>query len=89
VKAAAEIRRIRLSYVPIGGKYIARRSARALDMIRFLGRLPDFDEHEPAAQLRTLRGIAEELSDPRAAWLGDAVTVYLDLVEATFDRSDQ
>jgi Nucleotidyltransferase domain len=82
LKTPAEIRRIHLSYVPIGGKYIARRSPRALDMIRFLGRQADFDDARPAAQLRTLRAIAGELSDAAMTWQNNAVTAYLDLVEA-------
>lgn len=82
LKTPAEIRRIHLSYVPIGGKYIARRSPRALDMIRFLGHLPDFDDPGPTAQLRTLRGISADLADPTMTRQNDAVTAYLELVEA-------
>ena len=83
VKTASEIRRIHLSYVPIGGKYIGRRSPRAGQMIRFLGEMPAFSARDPAAQLRALRGIAAALADPSWAWLSDAVAAYLDLVEAT------
>jgi len=82
-KTADEIRRIHLSYVPIGGKYVARRSPRAQQMIRFLGGRPDVNADDPVAQLRALRGIAAALADPSPAWLSDAVSVYLDLVAAT------
>jgi len=82
-KTADEIRRIHLSYVPIAGKYIARRSPRACEMIRFLAAMPDFSPGDPAAQLLALRRIAGDLSDPAWTWLSDAVTAYLDLVEAT------
>jgi hypothetical protein len=80
-KTAEEVRRIHLSYVPIAGKYVGRRSPRAAEMIRFLGR-PDFSSSDPAAQLLALRGIAADLADPSLTWLNDAVTGYLDLVEA-------
>ncbi|HUN33132.1 MAG TPA: nucleotidyltransferase domain-containing protein [Trebonia sp.] len=83
VKSQDEIRRIHLSYVPIAGKYIARRSPRAPEMIRFLGQAPDFGARDPKAQLQALRPIAARLSDPSWAWLADAVTSYLALVEAT------
>jgi hypothetical protein len=56
---------------------------RAREMIRFLGRDPDYDARDPAAQLLALRGIAGDLSDPSWAWLSDAVASYFDLVEAT------
>jgi len=82
-KSPEETRRIHLSYVPIAGKYIGRRSRRGLEMIRFLGRIPDFSAQDPAAQLLALRGIAAGLADPDSAWLSDAVASYLDLVEAT------
>ena len=82
-KTADEVRRIHLSYVPIAGKYIGRRSPKAHEMIRFLGKTPGFSSRDPAAQLLALRDIAEDLSDPSWAWLGDAVTAYLGLVEAT------
>ena len=82
-KTADEIRRIHLSYVPIAGKYIGRRSPRARPMIRFLGPLPDFNDADPSAQLLALRSIAQNLSDPSWTWLSDAVTAYLDLVEAS------
>jgi hypothetical protein len=52
-------------------------------LIRFLGRRRDFDDQDPAAQIRALRGIAEDLSSPAREQLGDAVAGYLDLVEAT------
>lgn len=83
VKTADEIRRIHLSYVPIAGKYIGRRSPHAREMIRFLGTMPDFSSGDPAAQLLALRRITGDLSDPAWAWLSDAVTAYLDLVEAS------
>jgi hypothetical protein len=51
-------------------------------MIRFLGRRRDFNDPNPAAQIRALRDIAEDLSSPSWGQLGDAVTSYLDLVEA-------
>jgi hypothetical protein len=82
-KTSDEIRRIHLSYVPIAGKYIGRRSPYACQMIRFLGRAPDFSDCDPAAQLLALRGIVADLSDPSWTWLSDAVTSYLDLVGAT------
>jgi hypothetical protein len=82
-KTPDEIRRIRLSYVPVAGKYIGRRSPRAHEMIRFLGKMPDVSSGDPEAQLLALRAIARDLSDPSWSWLSDAVTSYLDLVEAT------
>jgi hypothetical protein len=82
-KTANEIRRIHLSYVPIAGKYIARRSPHACQMIRFLGKMPDFNDADPSAQLLALRSIAGNRSDPSWTWLSDAVTSYLDLVEAS------
>lgn len=82
-KTAAKIRRIHLSYVPVAGKYIGRRSPRACQMIGFLGALPDFSAGDTAAQLSALREIAASLSDPSWTRLSDAVTSYLDLVEAT------
>jgi hypothetical protein len=82
-KTADETRKIHLSYVPIAGKYVGRRSPHACQMIRFLGKTPDFNVTDPAAQLRALRSIAADLSDPSWTWLNDAVTSYLDLVEAT------
>jgi predicted nucleotidyltransferase len=81
-KTADEIRRTYLAYVPIGGKYVGRRSPRAREMIRFIGHMPDFSDTDPAAQLLALRGIAANLSDPSWTSLSDAVTSYLDLVEA-------
>ncbi len=83
-KSADEIRRIHLSYVPAGGKFIGRRSPRAIEMIRFLGKMPDFNAGDPADQLLALRAIAGGLADPSRTWLSDAVASYLDLVEATF-----
>jgi hypothetical protein len=88
-KTDDEIRRIRLSYVPIAGKYIARRSlVRACQMIRFLSHRPDFNDTDfndtdPSAQLLALRSIAENLADPTWTRLTDAVTSYLELVEAS------
>jgi hypothetical protein len=82
-KTADELRMIHLSYVPIAGKYIGRRSPRAIQMIRFLGQVPRFTDEDPAAQLHALRGIAGKLLDPSWRWLSDAVTAYLNLVEAT------
>jgi hypothetical protein len=81
-KTVDEIRRIHLSYVPIAGKYVGRRSTRAGQMISFLGKMPDFGDRDPRAQLLALRGIAAGLADPSWTWLSDAVTAYLDLVEA-------
>jgi Nucleotidyltransferase domain len=81
-KSPDEVRQIHLGYVPIGGKYVGRRSPRAGEMIRFLGRR-DFNDADPAAQIRALRGIAADLSSPSWAQLGAAVASYLDLVEAT------
>ncbi len=82
-KTTDEVRRIHLGYVPIAGKYVGRRSPRAGEMIRFLGHGNDFNDRDPAAQLLALRGIAKDLSSPSSRHLGDAVTSYLDLVEAT------
>jgi hypothetical protein len=82
-KTADEIRRIHLSYVPIAGKYIGRRSPRACQMIRFLGKVPDSNDAGPSAQLLALRAIAGKLSDPSRTWLSDAVTSDLHLVEAS------
>jgi hypothetical protein len=82
-KTADEVRQIYLGYVPIAGKYVGRRSPRAGEMIRFLGQRRDFTDHDPAAQLLALRGIAKDLSSPSRGQLGDAVASYLDLVEAT------
>ena len=82
-KTAEEIRRIHLSYVPIAAKYIGRRSPQAREMIRFLGKMPDFNHADPSAQLLALRSTARDLSDPSWTWLSDAVTSYLDLVEAS------
>jgi hypothetical protein len=36
----------------------------ACEMIRFLGQRRDFNDRDPAAQIRTLRGIAKDLSSP-------------------------
>ena len=82
-KTADEVRRIHLGYVPTAGKYVGRRSPRAREMIRFLGQRHDFNDHDPAAQLLALRGIAKDLSSPSPGQLGAAVASYLDLVEAT------
>jgi Nucleotidyltransferase domain len=82
-KTADQIRMIQLSYVPIAGKYVGRRSPRACEMIRFLGKMPDFSSSDPAGQLLALRVIAAGLSDPSSAWLSAAVSSYLDLVEAS------
>jgi len=84
-KSADETRRIRLSYVPIAGKYIVRRSPHACRMIRFLGETPDFSAGDPSAQLHALRTIARDLSDPSWTWLSSAVASYLDLVEASLE----
>jgi hypothetical protein len=82
-KAADEIRQIHLGYVPIGGKYVASRSPRACEMIRFLGQGRDFNDRDPTVQIHALRGIAKDLSSPSWGQLGDAVASYLDLVEKT------
>jgi Nucleotidyltransferase domain len=87
-KTADEVRQIHLGYVPTGGKYVGRRSPRACEMIRFLGRRRDFSDPDPATQIRALRDIAEDLSSPSWRQLGDAVTSYLDLVEATVQPGD-
>ena len=71
-KSADEVRQIHLGYVPIGGKYVGRRSPRAGEMIRFLGRR-DFNDPDPAAQIRALRGMAADLASPSWGQLGDAV----------------
>jgi hypothetical protein len=80
-KTADEIRMIHLSYIPIAGKYVGRRSPRACEMIRFLGKMTDFSSRDPAGQLLALRVIAADLAGPSWAWLTDAVSRYLDLVE--------
>jgi hypothetical protein len=85
-KTSDEVRSIYLAYVPIAGKYVGRRSPYACEMIRFLGHLPDFSDNDPATQLLALRRIAANLSDPSRAWLNDAVTAYLALVEATLQQ---
>jgi Nucleotidyltransferase domain len=82
-KTADEVRRIHLGYVPTAGAYVGRRSPRAVEMIRFLGQRRDFNDRDPAAQLRALRGIADDPSSPSGGQLGDAVACHLDLVEAT------
>jgi hypothetical protein len=82
-KTADEIRQIHLGYVHIAGKYVGRRSPRASEMIRFLGRRRDFNDRDPAAQIQALRAIADDLSSPSWGQLGDAVACYLDLVEVT------
>ena len=64
------------------GKYVGRRSPRAFQMIRFLGKMPDFSACNSAAQLLALRSVAGDLADPSWTWLSDAVTSYLNLVEA-------
>jgi hypothetical protein len=81
-KTADQVRQIHLGYVPIAGKYVGRRSPRAVEMIRFLGQRRDFNDRDPAAQIRALRDIAEDLTSPSRGQLGDAVASYLDLVEA-------
>jgi hypothetical protein len=81
-KTADQIRRIHLGYVPAAGKYVGRRSPRAREMIRFLGQRSDFSDQDPAAQILALRGITEDLSSPSCSRLSQAVTSYLDLVEA-------
>jgi len=85
-KTADEVRRIYLGYVPIAGKYVARRSPRAAAMIRFLGGPPDLDHRDPAAQLEALRDLARDLAcdlaGPSTRRLGAAVARYLDLVES-------
>jgi hypothetical protein len=68
--------------VPTAGTYVGRRSPRAVEMIRLLGRR-DFNDGDPAVQIGALRGIAGDLSSPSWEQLGDAVARYLDLVEAT------
>ncbi len=83
VKTADEVREIHLSYVPVAGKYIARRSPAAAPMIRFLVDRPDFAVDDPAGQLQALREVTAGLSDPSWSWLVDAVGAHLDLVEVT------
>jgi hypothetical protein len=82
-KTADEVRQIHLGYVPTAGKYVGRRSPRAVEMIRFLGQRRDFTDGDPAAQIRALRAIADDLSSPSWGQLSAAVASYLDLVEAT------
>jgi hypothetical protein len=85
-KTADEVRQIHLGYVPIAGKYVGRRSPRACETIRFLCQRRDFNDNDPAAQILALRGIAKDLSSPSWGQLGDAVSSYLDLVEATVQQ---
>jgi hypothetical protein len=82
-KTRDEVRQIHLSYVPVAGKYVARRTPSAREMIRFLGQVPDVSADDPPAQLLALRAIAAGLSDPSWTWLSDAVSSYLDLVQET------
>jgi hypothetical protein len=82
-KTADEVRQIHLGYVPVAGTYVGRRSSRAVEMIRFLGQRRDFNDPDPATQIRALRSIAEGLSSPARGQLSDAVGSFLDLVEAT------
>jgi hypothetical protein len=82
-KTADEVRQIHLGYVPAAGTHVARRSPRACEMVRFLGRRQDFNDQDPAAQILALRGIAKDLSSPSWSQLSDAVASYLDLVEVT------
>ena len=88
-KTVDEVRRTHLGYVPIAGKYVARRSPRAVDMIRFLGQRPDFGDQDPVAQIRALRGIADDLSSPSWHELSHAVACYLDLVLTTVKHFEQ
>jgi hypothetical protein len=76
-----EVRRIHLSYVPVAGKYVARRVPDAERMIRFPGGPADLAAGDPAVQVRALRGIADELGDPAWQQLSNVVGAYLDLVE--------
>jgi hypothetical protein len=71
-----------LAFVPLTAKYIARgHPDHVREMIRFTGAAPDYDEVEPDSQLCMLRVITRRLSDPSSAWLCQAVTSYLDLIE--------
>jgi hypothetical protein len=83
IKTADEVRQIHLGYVPTASSYIGRRSPRACEVIRFLGLRCDINDPDPAAQIRTLRGIAKDLSSPSWGQLGDVVASYPGLVEAT------
>jgi predicted nucleotidyltransferase len=82
---AEELRRKYLSLIPLTAKDIARgNSQHVRDMIRFIGSDPGYQDLEPSRQLDKLRAITGQLSDPSDrswAWLTDAVTAYLDLVE--------
>ena len=83
-KTADEVRKIHLSYVPVAGKYVARRSPDGEQMIRFLGGPAGLGAEDPATQVRALRGVAKDLGDPAWGWLGDAVAAHLELVEASW-----
>jgi hypothetical protein len=85
-KTPDEVRIAHLAMVPIAGKYIARRSAAASPMIRFLGGISEAGD-DPGTQLRILRAVAARLSHPGGGWLADAVGSYLDLVQSTMERS--
>jgi Nucleotidyltransferase domain len=80
-----ELRRKSLSFIPLTAKDIARgNSQHVRDMIRLIGSDPGYQDLEPSRQLDRLRAITGQLSDPSDrswAWLTDAVTAYLDLVE--------
>jgi len=82
---AEELRHKYLSFIPLTAKDIARgNSQHVRDMIRFIGRDPGYQDLEPSSQLDRLRAITRQLSDPSdcsCAWLTDAVSAYLDLVE--------
>lgn len=80
-KTIDQVRQIHLGLVPIAGKYVSRRSPRATEMIRFLGHRPDISD--PAGQIRALRDTTQELSSPSWPRLTNAVSSYLDVVEAS------
>ena len=82
-KTPDEVRRARLAMVPIAGKYIARRSPRAVPMIEFVGATTLAAGSTPADQLHALREIAGRLSMGARPRLADAVESYLDVVEST------
>jgi len=68
--------------VPIAGKYVARRSLKAVPMIEFVGGTTLAAGSTPADQIRALRDVFGRLSMGARSRLADAVEAYLDVVES-------
>ena len=81
-KTPEEVRRARLAMVQIAGKYVARRSLKAVPMIEFVGGTTLAAGSTPADQLRALRDVFGRLSMGARSRLADAVEAYLDIVES-------